>query len=110
MSNNRLSQLYKWLEEEPNDPFLHYSIGLEILNQDLNNTKEHFDEVLKKFPEYLPTYYQLAKLYERLGLEEEALEIYKKGITLGTSQKNMHAVSELKGALQMLEDELSDEW
>ncbi len=110
MNNTRLEKLQEWLESSPNDPFLIYAIGLEELNNDLEKSKSYFDQLLKKFPKYLPTYYQAGKLYERFGLEEEALEIYERGIALGKEQNDSHAVSELHGAHQFLKDELSDDW
>ena len=110
MNSTRLEKLQEWLESSPNDPFLIYAIGLEELNNDLEKSKSYFDRLLSDFPEYLPTYYQAGKLYERFSLDEEALEIYEKGIALGNEQKDMHAVSELRGAHQFLKDELSDDW
>lgn len=111
MNNPRLEKLYEWVKNTPNDPFLTYAIGLELLNIDLEKSKSYFDKLLIEFPDYLPTYYQAGKLYERLNQEEKALEIYQNGINLGTQVKDAHAVSELTGAYNFLKMELSDdEW
>ena len=111
MNNPRLEKLYEWLKNTPNDPFLLYAIGLELLNTDLEKSNSYFERLLSEFPEYLPTYYQSGKLYERLNQEEEALKIYEKGIILGKETKDFHAVSELTGAYNFLKTELSDdEW
>lgn len=110
MNNPRLEKLYEWLKNSPNDPFLSYAIGLELLNTDLEKSKSYFDNLLTEFPDYLPTYYQAGKLYERLNYEEEALKIYQKGISLGNEVNDFHAVSELTGAYNFLKTELSDEW
>ena len=110
MNNPRLEKLYEWLKNTPNDPFLLYAIGLELLNTDLEKSNSYFERLLSEFPEYLPTYYQAGKLFERLHKEEDALKIYEKGIFLAKEQQDLHALSELKGAFNLLKTELSDDW
>jgi len=97
----RLEQLKTMIIESPDDPFLIYGLALEYRNVDLFKAKEVFDDLLERFPDYLPTYYQSANLYEEID-EERAIDIYKKGMELAQSQKNMHAFGELKSAYEIL--------
>ncbi len=55
-------------------------------------------------PGYLPNYYHFGKLLERLGERNRAGEIYSLGMEMARSQGNTHTLSELRGALDLLED------
>ncbi len=110
MNNARKELLKKYLEENPNDPFPIYGLGLEEVKSSPEKALEYFEQLLKNFSDYLPTYYQAGKTYEALGNIEQAIITYKKGIELGKSQGDMHTVSELKGALAWIDDEDDDEF
>jgi len=59
-------------------------------------------KLIEKFPDYLPTYYQAAKLLEEFELEEKALEVYSSGIELAKIQGNHKTLNELNSAYQNL--------
>lgn len=101
--NQRLQQLLQFLQQEPNDPFLLYAIATEYkAMNDLQKALETYLTLLQSQPDYLPTYYHLAKTYEQLGQEEEAINIYQRGIALALQQKDHHTARELQEALQQL--------
>ncbi len=107
MTNNRLEQLKTFLQEEPNDPFLHYSIALEYLKLDEDQKAlKIFENLMNKQPEYLPTYYHLGKLYEKLLNTEEAIKTYEKGILLARKQQNKRTFRELNEALNNLRSDI----
>ncbi len=99
-NNNRLQELLDFLEKEPNDPFLKYALAMEYANIDLEKSLKMYEDLLKNHSDYLPTYYQAAKLYEELERNEQAEEIYKKGVELSESQNNTHTLKELQKAYQ----------
>lgn len=106
---NRLSQLKAFLEENPNDPFLHYAMALEYLKQkDQNQALHIFIELTQNHPQYVGTYYHLGKLQEELQQYDEALDTYQKGMKIALAEKDRHAHQELQGAFNMLRDELED--
>ena len=109
---NRLETLTQLLEENPNDEFVLYGLGLEYLNSDLVKAEYYFNLLLKDFPEYLPTYYQAGKLLEKKNATETSIEVYQKGIKLAIAQNNKHTQSELVSALSSLTetDEDGDDW
>ncbi len=107
MSLSRIEQIKKFLEQKPNDPFLQFALALEYLKlNDSTTAKAIFDSLLQQQPDYVGTYYHLGKLLEQEKAYEQALEVYQRGITTATRLNDRHAAQELRGAYQMLADEL----
>lgn len=106
MNQNRLEQLIKFHEEDPNDPFLLYGLALEYQKSDVKKSEELFDTLLTGFPDYLPSYYHAAKLKAALGKGELALTIFKSGIALARKQNDMTTARELQSAYDELMFEL----
>jgi tetratricopeptide (TPR) repeat protein len=99
---NRLEQLFSFLEENPQDPFLIYALALEYGKMhDFAKMREYFEALMLNFPSYLPTYYHAGKLYEELGEVALAKQTFEQGIELAKSQKDDFALRELNGAYQM---------
>jgi|SRR5690606_31398536 len=109
MSINRLEKLQEFLQNEPNDPFLKYAIATEYIR--LNNQQEalkFYLDLVKNHEDYVGTYYHLGKLYESMGRQGDALTIYEKGIEVARRIKDNHALSELLGVYNNLQDEMYD--
>ncbi len=106
MNQGRIKLLRKYIQEEPNEPFNYHALANEYIVDDAREALNLFQEVLKKFPDYLPTYYQAAKLLENFELDEEALEVYQTGIELAKIQGNHKALNELNAAYQNLTFEI----
>ena len=109
MSINRLERLQEFLNNEPNDPFLKYALATEYLR--LNNPEKalwFFLDLVDKHTDYVGTYYHLGKLYEQMAQPKEALAIYEKGIAVAKKIKDQHALNELLGVYNSLQDELDE--
>ena len=109
MSINRLERLQEFLDNEPNDPFLKYALATEYLR--LNNPEKalwFFLDLVDKHTDYVGTYYHLGKLYEQMAQPKEALSIYEKGIAVAKKIKDQHALNELLGVYNSLQDELDE--
>lgn len=102
MSKERLNLLKKYTEEEPNEPFNWYALANEYIAYDLHKALECFILVLNKFPDYLPSYYQAAKLLVEVGKDEQAIDVYQKGKLLAKAQGNQKIFNELNSAYQNL--------
>ncbi len=100
MNNSRIIQLKKFLEESPDDPFIHYGLALEFQKSDTEQALKKYDELLEKFPEYLPTYYHAAHLFWESEMLERAEEIFVRGIALAKSQGDQNTQRELQNAYQ----------
>jgi tetratricopeptide (TPR) repeat protein len=106
MQNNRSANLLKMLEISPEDPFLHYALGLEYeaAGDDIK-AREKFDYLLTNHPDYLPLYYQFGLMLSRLGEHDKALWVLQKGIDLALERKEMKTLGELRQAFEDVEDE-----
>lgn len=100
MAADRLTELFKFLEEDPNDPFLYYAIATEYVRlADDAKALEYFQIVRSRFPKYVGTYYHLGKLLQRTGKREEAVDVYRDGIDAANDARDRNALRELKEAL-----------
>lgn len=97
MNYSRLELLLQYHQDEPDDPFNIYALALEYLNTDKEKSKNYFDLLLEKHPNYLPTYYHAANFYKAID-KDTAEEIFKNGIYLAQQQNNQHALRELKNS------------
>jgi tetratricopeptide (TPR) repeat protein len=97
--DDRILYLTELLQQDPEDPFLHYALCLERKKKGEDALQE-FLSLLKKFPEYLPAYYQTAVYQAETGHTEAAAETAALGIMLSEKQKDLHALAELKGLRQ----------
>lgn len=109
MSINRLERLLEFLKNEPNDPFLKYALATEYLRLDNPQMALRFyEDLIINHEDYVGTYYHLGKLYEHLGRSQDAVNIYEKGILIAKKIKDQHALNELLGVYNTLQDDLLD--
>lgn len=100
---NRIEKLKELLVADPGDSFLLHALGLEYSKLgDDEMARDYFQRLLKANPNYVGTYYHLAKLLERNGDEEGAIEVYVKGMEVAKSAGDQHAFGELRGAWEEL--------
>jgi len=102
MTSDRLKQLQEFYDEDPVDPFNLYALALEYLKHEPRMSGKLFQDLLDLHPEYLPTYYQAAKLYAELGENEKAISVFESGIALATKLDDTKARRELKSAYDEL--------
>ncbi len=101
----RIDMVIKLLENEPDDLFLNYTLGLEYVAElNLPEAENLFKKALELNDDYIPAYYQLGKLFESQTKNDEALHYFKKGLAKAKEQKNNKAINEFGEAIFMLED------
>ncbi|MBL7924572.1 MAG: tetratricopeptide repeat protein [Bacteroidia bacterium] len=107
MNDQRVEQLKQLLEQDPQDAFCRYALGLELAGSTIHQEEalQVFMDLLKDQPDYLPVYYQLGQLYKNKGMTEDALEVVERGMEIALQQGNRHTFSEL----EFLKDELLDQ-
>ena len=102
----RKAMIVDMLQKEPEDVFLNYALAMEYLGVDnLAAAIHQFEKTLQIDPNYLPCFYQLGQVNEKLDDPDKALDYYKQGADLARSQNNHKALGELQRAIWMLEDE-----
>ncbi|MCF0050707.1 tetratricopeptide repeat protein [Dyadobacter sp. LJ53] len=108
MNSTLLSNLLRFYEEDPDDPFNVYALAIEYTKSDPEKAAQFFDILLNKHPDYLPTYYHAGSFFATKEEMEKAEEIYRKGVALALLQKNNKAHQELQRAFNSFLDEMDD--
>ncbi|HZY81829.1 MAG TPA: tetratricopeptide repeat protein [Cyclobacteriaceae bacterium] len=95
---DRITQLEEFLKEDPDDAFSAYALALEYLKSDQQRSHDLFSTLLKKKPDYLPTYYPFAHLLIELQQPDKAESIFKQGIDLARRKNDSKTLKELTSA------------
>ena len=104
MNNERLEQLLKFYQDDPNDPFNLYCLANEYKTDDPEKALAYYSKLLKDHPNYLPTYYHAAELYIDNDEIDLAEKIIDEGIELALKQNDTLALRELRNKLDDLLD------
>jgi len=102
---DRIEKLKDYMKTAEKDSFLQHALALEYIK--VGNDEEArklFNEILKREPTYIGSYYHLGKLLERVGDSPKALRVYKRGMEVAENIEDHHSYRELEGAYEDLED------
>ena len=89
---DRTERILEFLKAQPNDNFLRHALALEYLKINENEkAKELFLAILNESPDYIGSYYHLAKLLEQMGEKEAAISWYEKGMAAAKEAKDQHS-------------------
>ncbi len=100
---NRIERIQEMLKTNPKDNFLRHALALEYIKEgDDTSARNLFETILTEYPEYVGSYYHLAKLLQRKGETENAVNWYEKGMAAAKAAKDNHAYSELQSAYEDL--------
>ncbi len=100
---NRIEKIIEFLNQQPNDAFLRHALALEYLKigEDIK-ARDLFLAILDQAPNYIGSYYHLAKCLEKLNDKAAAILWYEKGMAAAKLAKDNHAYNELQGAYEDL--------
>jgi Tfp pilus assembly protein PilF len=100
---DRIAKIKEFLVANPADNFLRHALALEYLKLGEDAAaRELFEAILTVSPEYVGSYYHLAKLLEKMEVRELAIEWYEKGMAAAKQAGDNHAYSELQAAYEDL--------
>lgn len=101
----RIERVKALLKESPADSFLQHALALEYIKtgEDLE-ARKLFESILSRDPQYVGSYYHLAKLLERMGENEGAIAWFEKGMAAAKAAGEKHAYNELQAAYEDLVD------
>ena len=100
---DRITKLKEFLQTNPGDSFLKHALALEYVKiEDDKTAREIFEEILAQEPGYIGSYYHLAKLLERTGNTNAAIQWYEKGMEEAKKAGDNHAFGELRSAYEEL--------
>jgi|SRR5688572_28169876 len=101
---SRLDEMLRFLEHDPTDSFARYAVALELRAQRrMREAIEQLEELRRREPSYLATYYQLGEILALEGDLDRADEAYRTGIDVALSAGDHHTQSELEAALDELD-------
>jgi Tfp pilus assembly protein PilF len=99
----RINKILDFLQSNPTDNFLRHALALEYIKiRDDEKAKELFVTILTESPDYIGSYYHLAKLLERCSDNENAIIYYQKGMEVAKQLKDNHSYNELQAAYEDL--------
>lgn len=100
---DRIDKLKEFLQANPGDNFVQHALALEYIKagNDLS-AKKHFEEILKREPGYVGSYYHLGKLLERNNDIEAAIKVYEKGMEEAKKAGDEKTFGELRGVYEEL--------
>lgn len=103
---DRIAKLKEYMKTSQKDSFLQHALALEYIK--VGNDIEArllFNDILKREPTYIGSYYHLGKLYERLDDIPKAIRVYERGMQEAKKAGDHHSYSELQAAFEDIEPE-----
>jgi tetratricopeptide (TPR) repeat protein len=99
----RIERIIEFLNQQPKDNLLRHALALEYrkLGEEIK-ARDLFLEILTESPDYIGSYYHLAKCVEKLEEREQAISWYEKGMAATKLAKDYHAYRELQAAYEDL--------
>ena len=99
----RIDKLKAFLQATPKDNFLRHALALEYIKIEENlQARVLFEDILTESPDYIGSYYHLAKLLEKLEQTDLAIKWYEQGMEVAKKAKDNHAYNELQAAYEDL--------
>lgn len=100
---NRIEKIIEFLKQQPKDCFLRHALALEYIKIGADTkARDLFIEILTDAPDYVGSYYHLAKCLEKLQATALAIEWYEKGMAAAKLAKDDHSYRELQAAYEDL--------
>ena len=102
---DRIEKLKEYMKTAGKDSFLQHALALEYIKTGNNEeARKLFNEILKREPTYIGSYYHLGKVLEKLGDNAKALRVYERGMEVAKEANDHHSYRELQGAYEDLDD------
>jgi len=100
---NRLEMIRSMLANNPQDVFLSYSLGMELLSAgDASQAAAQFARVIELDRGYLPAYVEAGKALRAAGRPAEARAVFAEGLKLATARGDGHICDHIQQQLEGL--------
>lgn len=100
MALDRIATFRTFIQRNPADPFPRYGLAMELRSRgDLEASAEAFEELVRDFPDYVPSYLMSGNVLAELGRRPEAVARYRRGVEVAGARGDAHAKKELEAAL-----------
>jgi thioredoxin-like negative regulator of GroEL len=102
---SRREKIEAMLLEDPGDPFLRYSLAMELDKEGRHDARlDCFGELMRGPTPHVQAFFMAAQQLARLGRVDEARAVLRDGIEHARSQGNSHAAAEMSEFLASLGD------
>ena len=102
---SRVTALQEILQDNPNDAFARYALGLEYSGAgETEAALAEFAKLLEAHPDYTNGYFMSAQALARAERIDEARVMLQQGIESARRSNNRHALSEMESMLDELEN------
>lgn len=102
--SQRLAMIEALLEKGSEDAFHWYARAMELRSLGrLDDALGAYEDVAKKFADYVPTYLMAAQVAVELDREDDARAWVERGLAIAAEKGDAHAASELRALLEDLE-------
>jgi hypothetical protein len=93
---SRRAKIEAMLDDEPGDPFLRYSLAIELeKDREHEASLGHLSALQRDATPYVPAFFMAAQQLARLQRVEEARAVLRNGIEEARRQGNGHAAAEM---------------
>lgn len=100
---DRIEKIREFLQANPSDNFLRHALALEYIKAgNQSEARALFEAILLASPDYVGSYYHLAKLLETMNETAMAIEWYQKGMAAARGAGDNHSYNELQAAYEDL--------
>lgn len=100
---DRIDKIKEFLVASPADNFLRHALALEYMKVgEDGKARLLFEDILAASPDYVGSYYHLAKLLEKMEEIPLAIEWYEKGMVAARTAGDNHSYNELQAAYEDL--------
>lgn len=100
---SRRQKLEEIVAAKPDDTFARYALAIECGNTgDAEAAIFHFEELLRRNPEYVTGWFQFGQFLARMGRIEQARSVFHRGIEAATAAGDSHAREQMQAALDSL--------
>ncbi len=107
---SRRQRIEALLEQEPEDPFLQYSLAMELRKEGRHEEAlQWFDRLQRRQPPYVPAFFMAGQLLAQLGRTSQAQAVLEQGIREAQAQGDHHAAGEMQEFLQSLSQDFPDQ-
>jgi hypothetical protein len=96
MNLTRRQNIEAMLADEPGDPFLRYSLALELDKEAQHDASlDYLSGLQRDATPYVPAFFMAAQQLARMSRLEEARSVLRTGIEEARRQGNLHAAGEM---------------
>ncbi len=100
---SKIEQFEQLIEMEPNDPVLHFGLGMEYQRLgDFVAAAEEFRRTTELKPDYSAAYRELGKALEKLDQNQKASNTYRKGVEVAKQNGDLQTMKEIEVFLRRL--------